>query len=280
MDYVVKRGTGKLTVVLVSSAYQIKRSNLPYGIRLTATASDPDGRPLAGAAVTFTLSIPGIPTVTPGRHDGGQRHRDVPDDDPEGRRPRPGQRHGPDVQPTVSARRRTSRSSRSGSRRSPSSSLHDRGVRAVRQRPHAQLPSRHGDVALSTLRHPPGGDGPLLGLSPFQHLVRDLSPLPSLGRGQGGLLRPRSPAPADQRRRDPGLLGIAARDRRTRLPAAGVPSFVRTPVPRRDFIEVVEAVPVAADRRTAASPSRRARSRSSRRRSSTPRWSLWEDAEA
>ncbi len=64
LDYVVKRGTGKLTVVLVSSAYQIKRSNLPYGIRLTATANDPDGRPLAGAAVTFTLSIPGIPTVT------------------------------------------------------------------------------------------------------------------------------------------------------------------------------------------------------------------------
>ena len=64
LDLVVKRGTGKLTVVLVSSAYQIRRANLPYGIRLTATASDPDGRPLAGAAVTFTLSVPGIPTVT------------------------------------------------------------------------------------------------------------------------------------------------------------------------------------------------------------------------
>jgi hypothetical protein len=64
MDYVIKRGTGKLTAVLVSSAYQIKRSNLPYGLRLTASASDPDGRPLAGASVTFTLSIPGMPTVT------------------------------------------------------------------------------------------------------------------------------------------------------------------------------------------------------------------------
>ena len=63
-ELVVKRGTGKLTVVLVSSTYQIRRGNLPYGIRLTATANDPDGRPLAGADVTFTLSIPGLPTVT------------------------------------------------------------------------------------------------------------------------------------------------------------------------------------------------------------------------
>ena len=39
----------------------------------------------------------------------------------------------------------------------------------------------------------------LLGLSTFQHLVRNLSPLPGLGRGQGRLLRPRSPASADQR---------------------------------------------------------------------------------
>ena len=64
LDYMVKRGTGKLTVSLVSSTYQIRRGNLPYGLRLTATASDPDGKPLAGASFTFTLSIPGIPTVT------------------------------------------------------------------------------------------------------------------------------------------------------------------------------------------------------------------------
>ena len=31
---------------------------------LFATVTDPDGQPLAGAAVTFTLSMPGIPTVT------------------------------------------------------------------------------------------------------------------------------------------------------------------------------------------------------------------------
>ena len=47
-----------------ASAYKIKRSALPATIRLTATVDDPDGKPLAGAAVTFTLSVPGIKTVT------------------------------------------------------------------------------------------------------------------------------------------------------------------------------------------------------------------------
>jgi len=61
---IVKRGTGKLTVSLSASSYQFKQNRLPQSIRLTAIASDPDGRPLAGADVTFTLSIPGIATVT------------------------------------------------------------------------------------------------------------------------------------------------------------------------------------------------------------------------
>lgn len=60
----IKRGTGKLTVSLSASAYQIRRSSLPETIRLSAVVNDPDGQPLAGADVTFTLSIPGIPTVT------------------------------------------------------------------------------------------------------------------------------------------------------------------------------------------------------------------------
>ena len=64
VDLIVKRGTGKLTVSLSASQYQIRQNKLPESIRLTAIAVDPDGRPLAGAAVTFTLSIPGIPTVT------------------------------------------------------------------------------------------------------------------------------------------------------------------------------------------------------------------------
>jgi len=60
----VKRGTGKLTVTLAASDYSIKRSQLPEPVTLTATLTDPDGKALAGADVTFTLSMPGIPTVT------------------------------------------------------------------------------------------------------------------------------------------------------------------------------------------------------------------------
>jgi hypothetical protein len=60
----VRRGTGKLTVRLNASIYRIKRSQLPEPVTLTATATDPDGKPLAGADVTFTLSMPGIPTVS------------------------------------------------------------------------------------------------------------------------------------------------------------------------------------------------------------------------
>ena len=60
----VKRGTGKLMVALTASPYTIKHSKLPEPVTLTATVTDPDGQALSGAAVTFTLSMPGIPTVS------------------------------------------------------------------------------------------------------------------------------------------------------------------------------------------------------------------------
>ena len=60
----VKRGSGKLTAKLTASVYQIKRSRLPEPVTLSAIVTDPDGKPLGGAEVTFTLSMPGIPTVT------------------------------------------------------------------------------------------------------------------------------------------------------------------------------------------------------------------------
>jgi hypothetical protein len=60
----VRRGSGQLTVVLGSSDYRLSVASLPQDLTLTAAASDPDGNPLAGADITFTLSIPGIPTVT------------------------------------------------------------------------------------------------------------------------------------------------------------------------------------------------------------------------
>jgi Glucodextranase, domain B len=60
----VTRGSGELRASLGASTYSIKRSALPEPIRLTVTVDDPDGKPLKGARVTFTLSIPGIKTVT------------------------------------------------------------------------------------------------------------------------------------------------------------------------------------------------------------------------
>ena len=63
-DLTVRRGNGKLTVALTASAYTISRKSLPRSITLNATVTDPDGQPLAGADVTFTLSIPGIRTIT------------------------------------------------------------------------------------------------------------------------------------------------------------------------------------------------------------------------
>jgi hypothetical protein len=60
----VKRGAGKLTAKLTASTYQVKRSRLPEPVTLSVTVTDPDGKPLEGADVTFTLSVPGIPTVT------------------------------------------------------------------------------------------------------------------------------------------------------------------------------------------------------------------------
>jgi hypothetical protein len=64
MSINVRRGSGKLTAALTASTYQIKRSKLPEPVTLFATVTDPDGRPLADTDVTFTLSMPGIPTVT------------------------------------------------------------------------------------------------------------------------------------------------------------------------------------------------------------------------
>jgi hypothetical protein len=60
----VRRGSGKLTASLTASDYRIKQSQLPEAITLSATVTDPDGQALANADITFTLSIPGIPTVT------------------------------------------------------------------------------------------------------------------------------------------------------------------------------------------------------------------------
>jgi hypothetical protein len=64
LPLVVSRGSGELSASLSADAYRFKRGSLPASITLTATVDDPDGKPLEGADVTFTLSVPGIKTVT------------------------------------------------------------------------------------------------------------------------------------------------------------------------------------------------------------------------
>src|SRR5262245_15799594 len=60
----VLKGSGELVASLSASAYSVKRSKLPQRVTLTASVADPDGRPLEGARVTFTLAVPGVPAVT------------------------------------------------------------------------------------------------------------------------------------------------------------------------------------------------------------------------
>ena len=57
------RGNGKLTATLTSSAYRIATTSLPVSIQLSVLITDPDGQPVSGASVTFTLTVPGIPPV-------------------------------------------------------------------------------------------------------------------------------------------------------------------------------------------------------------------------
>jgi hypothetical protein len=60
----VRRGSGELTAVLTASIYRIRINRLPEPIELEALVTDPDGKPLEGARVTFSLTIPGIAPLT------------------------------------------------------------------------------------------------------------------------------------------------------------------------------------------------------------------------
>jgi hypothetical protein len=64
------RGTGKLAARVSASAYQISKKNLPATIALAVLVTDPDGRPLDGARVTFILTVPGIQALTADRRTG------------------------------------------------------------------------------------------------------------------------------------------------------------------------------------------------------------------
>jgi hypothetical protein len=60
----VTRGSGVLAASISASTSQIKRSSLPSRLELATSVTDPDGKPLAGARITFSLAVPGVPAVT------------------------------------------------------------------------------------------------------------------------------------------------------------------------------------------------------------------------
>jgi hypothetical protein len=59
----VLRGSGKLTAVLSASAYRISVGSLPTSLQVNVLVTDPNGAPLEGADVTFTITVPGIPPI-------------------------------------------------------------------------------------------------------------------------------------------------------------------------------------------------------------------------
>jgi len=60
----VVRGNGVVKVTLSLTSSLVYRTRLPGTLGATVTVLDPDGRPIDGASVTFSISPPGLPTST------------------------------------------------------------------------------------------------------------------------------------------------------------------------------------------------------------------------
>lgn len=60
----IVRGEGKPTARLGLSAGRIRLASLPQRLGLSARVLDAEGNPVGGAAVTFSVSPPGLPTAT------------------------------------------------------------------------------------------------------------------------------------------------------------------------------------------------------------------------
>ena len=81
----VNRGAGKLRAEITASRYQFVRKRLPDDVTLSVVVTDPDGHPVDGATVTFTLTPPGVAPITRtrqptarARHAGGPRSPRAP----------------------------------------------------------------------------------------------------------------------------------------------------------------------------------------------------------
>jgi hypothetical protein len=62
-----RRGTGALTARLTASRYRFSQATLPDTIDLFVVVANPDGGPLAGARVTFSITISGVAPITADR---------------------------------------------------------------------------------------------------------------------------------------------------------------------------------------------------------------------
>ena len=67
----VVRGSGALAATLTASSYRISIASLPVSLQMSVLVTNPDGLPLEGAAVTFSLTVPGIPPVAKDAITGG-----------------------------------------------------------------------------------------------------------------------------------------------------------------------------------------------------------------
>jgi Glucodextranase, domain B len=60
----IRRGAIEAAVKLTASTYRLSAAKLPRPLVLTAVVTDPSGRPIPAAPVTFTVSVPGVPAIT------------------------------------------------------------------------------------------------------------------------------------------------------------------------------------------------------------------------
>lgn len=60
----VRKGSGALVAKISASAYTIRLGALPEPVQIKVVVNDPDGRPLEGARVTFSLAVPNVSAFT------------------------------------------------------------------------------------------------------------------------------------------------------------------------------------------------------------------------
>jgi hypothetical protein len=59
----VSRGAGKLQAVVTASRYLFHRKQLPDNVILSVVVTDPDGHPVDGATVQFSITLGGLPAI-------------------------------------------------------------------------------------------------------------------------------------------------------------------------------------------------------------------------